>query len=80
MTTPARAHEREILKFTEKKLKMEQLVKDISKHSASGEFKLLVGKLQSASDQISGLDVASLDSILATLEPDKHSLGYLAVL
>lgn len=55
-------------------------MKDISKHSASGEFKLLVGKLQSASDQISGLDVASLDSILATLEPDKHSLGYLAVL
>lgn len=59
---------------------MEQLVKDICKHSAEGEFKLLAGKLKSASDQISGLDVATLDSILDSLQPDQHSLGYLAVL
>lgn len=59
---------------------MEQLVKDICKHSAEGEFKLLAGKLQSSGDQISGLDIATLDSVLYSLEPDKHSLGYLAVL
>ena len=59
---------------------MEQLAKDITKHSADGEFKLLAGKLQSASEQISALDVATLDSVLATLEPDKQSLGYLALL
>lgn len=59
---------------------MEQLVKDISRHSQEGEFKLLVGKLKSSSDLIAGLEVAALDSICATLEPDKHSLGYLAIL
>ena len=59
---------------------MEQLVKDICKHSAEGEFKLLAGKLQSAGEQISGLDIATMDSILDSLQPDNHSLGYLAVL
>lgn len=55
-------------------------MKDINKHSADSEFKLLAGKLQSANEQISALDIAALDSVLATLEPDKQSLGYLAVL
>ena len=59
---------------------MEQLVGDIRKHSAEGEFKLLAGKLQSAAEQMSGLDVATLDTILDVLEPDKHSLGYQASL
>ena len=59
---------------------MEQLVKDISKHSQEGEFTLLIGKLQSSSELICGQDVATLDTVLGTLEPDKHSLGYLAVL
>ena len=59
---------------------MEQIVKDICRHSAEGEFKLLAGKLQSSSEQISGLDIATLDTILGSLEPDKHSLGYLAAL
>ena len=59
---------------------MDQLVKDISKHSHEGELKLLLGKLQSSSELISGQDVAALDGALATLEPDKHSLGYLAIL
>lgn len=55
-------------------------MKDICKHSAEGEFKLLAGKLQSAGEQISGLDIATMDSILDSLQPDNHSLGYLAVL
>ena len=59
---------------------MEQLVKDISKHTQEAEFNLLIGKLQSSSELICGLDVAALDSVLATLEPDKHSLGYIAIL
>ena len=59
---------------------MEQLVKDVVKHSQEKEFKLLVGKLQSSSDLISGLDLAALDGVLGTLEADKHSLGYLAIL
>lgn len=59
---------------------MDQLVKDISKHSQEGEFNLLIGKLQSSSDLISSQDVGALDAVLGTLEPDKHSLGYIAIL
>lgn len=59
---------------------MDQLVSDIRKHSVEGEYKLLAGKLQSSADQIAGLDVVTLDSILDSLEPGKHTLGIMAAL
>lgn len=65
---------------TEEGGEMDQLVNDIRKHSVEGEYKLLAGKLQSSAEQIGGQDVVTLDSILDSLEPGKHTLGIMAAL
>ena len=59
---------------------MEQVLGDVRRHSAEREFKLLAGKLQSAAEHMSGMDVATLDTVVDSLEPGKHSLGIMAAL
>lgn len=67
--------------FTEEMaLSTDQLVSDIRRHSAEGDFKMLATQLQNCADQIARMDLAVLNTIIECLDYRAHSLGILAAL
>ena len=59
---------------------MDQLVSEIRRHSAEGDYKTLANVIASHTDQIGQTDQTVLDAVIECLDNKKHSLGVMAFL
>lgn len=59
---------------------VDNLVADVRKVSAEGEWKELAVKLNQCGDQLSKVDLPVLDTMIECLEIPTHSLGVMAAL
>lgn len=61
-------------------MKTDQLVEDIKRQTANGDFRGLAKQLQTCNDVLRQLDSSSLDSMIDCLDLKCHSLGAIALL
>ena len=63
-----------------REMKTDQLVEDIKRQTANGDFRGLAKQLQTCNDVLRQLDSSSLDSMIDCLDLKCHSLGAIALL